>query len=534
MKPFLNRRDLLKLGMAGTASSFWMAGGCRSTTNISNDSEPIAVVDAVDNVERNENLVIAYPTLPSQFDPALTLRGVDFQICFTLFDGLVWVDHTLTPQPMLAKTWEHTENLLTWTFSLRQGVKYHHGTELTARDVVYSFQRILAQFSTSPLKSVLDFLERVEAVDDYTVNFHLHYPNVELPMLLGAAQARIVAHDYEDERIRLDPSGTGPFMLEEIVRGQQLIFTPNPEYWGNDRPELQPGQLETGIAKLHFVQIPDEQEQMTALLNGEVDLLPDVGYEWLDQVRDSSELVILETASGSYHTLVMRVDAVPFTDIRVRQAFKYCLNRATLQQRVLQGHGELGTDHPIPSVSPFWADLTPPQHNIAAAKELLADAGYPDGFQLDLITSTVMPGMSELARAIQEQVAQIGVVIEIVEVPADIYWDNYWANAPCHISGWTFRVSIDETLFLGYHSLSAWNESGWSSTRLDTIIEEARQEADAEQRKLLYQEAQQLIMEEGGVVIPYFRPMVIVMHQRLQGIVPHPAGWLNLEDVKFE
>jgi len=162
----------------------------------------------------------------------------------------------------------------------------------------------------------------------------------------------------------------------------------------------------------------------------------------------------------------------------------------------------------------------------------LTEAGYPDGFQVDLITSTAAPGMVELAEAVQEQIAPIGIAINVIRVPADAYWDNYWIKTPFHVSSWSFRSSIDETFELAHHSMSAWNESGWHSQRVDTIIEEARAEADVEQRKALYHEAQEIIMNEGGVVIPYFHPIIMVMHRHVQGLIPHPSGLLNLQDIR--
>src|SRR5262249_3532769 len=145
------------------------------------------------------------------------------------------------------------------------------------------------------------------------------------------------------------------------------------------------------------------------------------------------EITLVEAPSGRYQTVVMQATEPPFTDLRVRQALKYCVDRVALAQTVLQGHGKPGNDHPVASVSPFWADLPLRPRNIAKARRLLAAAGYSAGLRLTLITSAAVPGMVELALAVRDMARPAGVDIMVVRVPADVYWSDYWGRVPFHV-----------------------------------------------------------------------------------------------------
>lgn len=482
-----------------------------------------ALADAPGNVQQLSTLRVALSLQPAQRDPALFETTEAFQFGFMLYDGLVWVDHQLMPQPMLAKSWEHDDSLLEWTFHLRRDVSFHHGTAFTAADVVYTLERLIAPEVGSQLRSVLSFVASVEAVDDYTVRIHCQTPNVDLPLLLGAAPARILAHDYDARLISSAPSGTGPFQMHEFVPGQRISFVRNEDYWDSEQLYL---------AEVHHFYLASLDEQVAALVAGDVDLIADIGSQHIEALEDNPEIEILEEVSGAYQTIVMQATEPPFNDTRVRQALKHCVDREAMRQLVLQGRGALGNDQPVAPMSPFWAELPVGSQDINQARQLLADAGHPDGLQLDLITSASRPGMVELANAYQEMAALAGITINVITVPTDIYWSDYGGRVPFHIGNWNFRPSIDETFMLAYHSISPGNESRWSSPKLDEWIDAARAEPDPDERKSFYRQAQQLIMQEGAVIVPYYRPILTAIRKSVQGFAPHPAGWLDLRGVQ--
>ncbi len=515
----LKRRSFLKWS-SSLAASLFLANGCASATATSSpapEETPTAISDTV------QSLRVAFTNTPGQFDPARMTTIEAYQVAFAIYDALVWIDYTLTPQPLLALTWQPAPDRLSWTFELQQGVKFHNGAALTAQDVVYTFSRLLDPSFNSSFREILDFVQSVEAEGDYTVHFQLSTPNAELPFLLGSPQTGIVPNRTSNADLAARPMGSGPFQFVEFVPGEQLTLARYGDYWAAEDIKVQ---------ELHYVYLSSFAAQVATLVTGEIDLVPDIDLADLPTLADHPEIVLVEVPSGRYQTIVMQTTEPPFTDVRVRQALKYCVDRPALQQIVLQGRGQLGNDHPIAPVGPFWVDLPLHSRNLDKARQLLADAGYAKGLQLALITSSSRPGMIELATAFSAMARPAGVEIEVIRVPADIYWTDYSGKVPFHIGNWNFRPSIDETLMLAYHSHSQQNESKWSSPELDVLIETARSEADFDKRKALYKEAQALIMEEGAVVIPYFRPVLMAMHQTLQGFKPHPTGWLDFSGVQ--
>lgn len=401
------------------------------------------------------------------------------------------------------------------------------GHPFTAADVAYTLQRLLDPNLGSVLQPLLSFIKEVIAVDEHTVRFQLATPHVELPILLAAPQARIVAQDYDPTLLATKPSGTGPFLFAEAIANDRLRFTRNPDYWD---------QAQIFVQELHHVYIADFAEQAAALQRGEIDLLLDIGVSQMAALAADPAITLLEIASGRYQNIAMRVSEPPFDDLRVRQALKYCVDRAQLRQGVLQGHGKMGNDQPVAPLHAGWADQPAPAYNPIKARQLLEEAGYVNGLQLELLTAAATPGMVEFATAFQALVKPAGIELRVIEIKTDanIYFDEYWSRAPFYVSSWEFRPSIDETLMIAYHSQSPWNETGWSSADCDALIEAARSEADADKRQAQYVQIQELIMTEGAVIIPYFQPVIMAVHQRVQGLQPHPAGWLDLRNVRVE
>jgi len=543
--PRLSRRHLLQLGASTAMAAYWGAGcspaaqpppqepslpsSVDPTFEHELASNEVTSAATVDSAEVGGRLRIALSALPNSLDPASFAIVEAYPFGAAVFDALVWVDATLTPQPMLAESWEPSTDRLSWLFKLRRNVTFHHGTPLTAADVEYTFRRLLDPETDSVLRPLLRFIDGVEAVDDGSsqgaVRFRLNTPNADLPLLLASPQARILAHDYPLEQLLTHPSGTGPFLFVELLAGDRINYVRNPVYWAAEQIH---------VAELHHLLIPSFDAQVAALLQGEVDLLLDVAGDALAALIENPETTVVEAASGRYQNLALRVADPPFDDLRVRQALKACTDRTMLQQRILQGRGEIGHDHPLASISPFFTDLPLHPYNPAAAHQLLMEAGYPEGLQLQLITADAAPGMVALAYAFQEMARPAGIDIEVVEVkvPADIYFNEYWGRVPFYVSAWEFRPSVYETFALAYHSWSPWNETGWFSETLDQLLDEAYSAADSDRREELYQQAQQLLLEEGAVIIPYFLPVFSAMRKNVKGFQPHPAGWVDLRNIQ--
>lgn len=535
------RRTFLKLSAGGAFTALWALEGCGLQWGTSTAGEGDTAGEgnaggrtgksAQANGEPNIRpagtpLRLAMVGLPVNLDPLLFEVIEAYPFGLSVYDGLVWLDQDLLPQPMLATSWENTPDGLQWTFALRRDARFHHGTPFTATDVVHTFTRLLDPARDTNFGTILNFIATVDAIDEYTARFVLNTPNIEFPMLLAAPQTYIVPHDYDDDLLGSQPSGTGPFLFVELEPGYRMRFVRNPDYWAADQ---------ILIEELEFVVINTFAAQVTALEEGKIDLLLDVYLQDLPQLQENAKIVIEECPSGRYQNLAMQVNDAPFDNPLVRQALKHCVDRVTLRELIVGQLGSVANDHPVPPFNPFWADLPALAYDPERARALLAEAGYPDGLKLQLLTAAAAPGMILFAEAFREMAAAARVEIEVivVKVAADIYFSEYWGRVPFYVSAWEYRPTLHETFGIAYRSDSPWNETGWSSEELDQLLLRAASERDETERRQLYQAAQQILIEDGAVIIPFFLPSLVVRRSTVQGLVPHPAGWLNLRGVQM-
>lgn len=518
----VSRRNFLQL--TGAAAGLLALQACNSTSDPGSPStgaatEPVAQSEGE---PRYGGIVrTAYPSIPAQLDPALVVGSEENHINFAVYEGLTRIGNSLLPQAALALSWQPSDDLTAWTFNLREGVTFHHGTPFTTADVVYTFERVLDPALGSPIRTNLRFLESIEAVDDYTVRFHLNSPHIDFPTVVSAYQLHIVPHDRTEQQIANDALGTGPFRLVEFSPGDNISFERNEEYWEEGLPYLD------GLRQVH---IPEQATQVAALSGGTVEVVHNLGFESLPIVTADPTLKIGQSPSGAYYPLVMRVTEEPFTDVRVRQAMKLCCDRTSMLQVAVQGNGEPGNDQPVPPINPYWAGLPIPEQNHERARELLAEAGYPDGLRVTLYTSPIQAGMVHSAVAFQEMARPAGIEVEIQRTPTESYWAEYWMKVPFCVSNWGLRPTADETLTIAYHSDSSWNESDFRSPELDNLIETARGEPDEALRAELYAQAQQLVADEGGSIIPFYYPFISAMRANVQNFEPDPITTVNFRD----
>ncbi|MCB0129173.1 MAG: hypothetical protein KDE58_43200, partial [Caldilineaceae bacterium] len=322
----LTRRHFLLL--TGSASAALALAACAPA--VAPDTAPDAATDAsaaasaagvtAGEPQRGGTLRVAFTEAPANIDPHPTFVVQGAVLRSHIYDTLIWTDEQLTPQPSLATSWEAADDQLSWTFHLREGVAFHHGTPFTAADVVHNFERILGEDFGSQAQTAFAFVAGAEAVDEYTVRITLSNPNVDFPLLLGDPinSLFIAPHDRTWEELATQPSGTGPFQLTEYLPGESATLIRNENYWQEGLPYLD---------ALQFLYMPEAATQVAALTSGTIDLIWQLTTDSVDALAGDPNVVVEEVASGSYQPIVMRLDQEPFTDTRVRQAFKYATNR---------------------------------------------------------------------------------------------------------------------------------------------------------------------------------------------------------------
>jgi peptide/nickel transport system substrate-binding protein len=468
--------------------------------------------------KRGGKISVAFIGSPNKLDPHVAAGSEEWALLRSVYDSLVFVDETLAPKPELAERWEASPDSTEWTFFLRKGVKFHHGREMDADDVVYSYQRILNPETASPARSVFSMIERVEKVDAHVVKFKLKSPFAEFAELTGGSfQAKIAPRDVAD--LVRNPTGTGPFKFEEFVPGDHVTLLRYDAYWRDGEPYLD---------EIRFVYLPEEAAHVAGMLSGSLDMTWWPSGEILPIYQATPTIEVSIAQSYGYQPIVMRVDRPPFDKPEVRKAFRLICNREQLT-RVAVGNLTLpvSNDHPIPPFSPLYMPQETGKQDIETAKKLLADAGYKDGLDIEMMAWTGRAGLVQAALAYQDMAKRANVRISVNTVPADIFLSKYWLKHNFFITNWNGRTSLYEMLALAYASNAQWNESAWTSQKMDDLIEGVRREQEPAKRKVVFAEIQKMFIEDSPVIVGYHRPSVVAMNKRLKGFVPHPSGWLD-------
>ncbi|MGI9356328.1 MAG: ABC transporter substrate-binding protein [Rhizobiaceae bacterium] len=424
----------------------------------------------------------------SSLDPIS--KGRVFQITEKLMNRLVRPGLDGKPQADLAESWSTNADATVWTMKLRSGVKFHDGSAFGAEDVVYSLKRILDPKSGSPARSAIKMIKSVEAVDEKTVKITLTTPFADMPLQLMDYRLRMIPEGSGDT-IATTGIGTGPFKLQKFDAQGKTILIANPDYY----------EGAPGVARMEVIGIPDGQARLQALLGGQIDMERGITAQQKVMLAGSSKFNLQVIPTGNWRGLVFRTDVKPFNDVRVRKAVRMAADRKALIKLILGGGGTIACDTPVEPNDQYRAEIDCPQ-DIAGAKKLLAEAGYPNGIDVEVHVATLEPTWPTLAEAYQQQAAAAGIRVKIKQVPTDGYWKEVWMKKDVAATRWNERPA-DQALHEIYLSTAKWNESFYKDKAFDALLAAARRELDFDKRKALYVKAQMHLSENAGTLIPY-------------------------------
>jgi peptide/nickel transport system substrate-binding protein len=459
-------------------------------------------------------------------DPVLVNDSGSYQLLFQVAEYLCVTQSDLTLKPVLAESWSPNADGSVWTFKLRRGVRFHDGHELTAADVVATFDRLSDPAGASNALSVFKgLLSRgaTRRVDDYSVAFHLDAPNGNFPYAVSIDNYNAVilpAHyggDYEKSF-----AGTGPFRIETYRPRDGATLIRNPEYWG---PKALPER-----AELKFYS--DLQPRLVALQAGEVDMLDAIPVIMTPALRGNPDIRLVQVRSANHRQLHMRCDRAPFADKRARQALALSIDRSKLLAGLCRGMGALGNDSPFSPLYPS-TDRTVPQRNqdIAQARQLMQAAGFAKGFDITLTTERYAD-IAEYAQLVQNFARAIDIRITLkVETQALYYGKSIpgqsdWLDSPLGITDYAHRGVPNALLENPLTSNGPWNAAHFKSAAYDALVPRYVRALDLEAQRSAAGAIQRLLLDETPLVISYFPDLLVPVRKDIAGLPPIAAGLL--------
>ncbi|MBS9719592.1 ABC transporter substrate-binding protein [Tianweitania sp. BSSL-BM11] len=481
--------------------------------------------------EAGGTLRVAVDQAISVIHPLLTRVNPEYLAVELLYSGLTRLGVNMQPEPDLATSWESNDDLTEWTFTLREGVKFHDGSPCTAADAVASFEAILNPEMASPARNNVGPIDKIEAVDDTTVRFTLSTPYADLPVALSYNNARIIpaaviSSDFQS--LRSKAVGTGPFKLVSYEPDRLLVVERNPDFYDPERPYLD-------RIELHV--FPDLGAQISSLISGDIDMVSTVAPNDFMRLEGQDGIDTLRAASGQFCNVNFGTDIAPFNDVRVRKALALTIDRDAMVDFMTEGFGTKGNDTPLNESYPFFKALPQREKNIEEAKKLLAEAGFPDGFTAELVASDRPAIRTQLAVALKEMAKEAGITINVNTMPHATYLDQVWTKGAFYVGFYNMQPTPDGILKLLFTSDAAWNETRWNNKTFDDLVAKARAVADPAERTELYTQAQQLMHDEVPSLIPAFFDVLGAKRSWVQDYQIHPRAsvfrldyaWLNTE-----
>lgn len=448
--------------------------------------------------------VSAFPI--SQTDPSLISSDSEVLIANHVYDYLVDYNAENEIIPRLATDWTRSEDGLTYTFNLAEGVIFHDGSDLTAQDVVYTFTH-LRDTEGLPTADLYSNIESIEATGDLEVTFTLSEPNPYFLFDLSDNHALIIKDGTEDAT---DFNGTGPFIVEDYQPENRISMLANDNYFIEGQPSL---------AGLEIIFFNEQTASADALRGGQIDLTMDLSTPLYESLQDVDGLNAIDIATNQFALVRLRTDQEPGNDPRVVEAFKLATDREAIFELVQQGYGAVGQDTPIGPIFDryYTEEYDLPERDPQAAADLLAEAGYPDGLDMELNLLDTL-NFPDLAVVLKEQWAEAGINVDVVTLPESVYYgEGRWLEVNLGITGWGHRAYPQFYLDVMLECGAKWNETRFCSDELDAAIETAGSDLNEQDRIDAYHEVQRILIEEGAMIVPYFFAEYAVVSDNFQG-----------------
>ncbi len=473
--------------------------GCGATSAAAGISSYSSRVAALSKPHRGGTVTIAQVGDAITLDPMLTTDEYSAPVEQLLYNSLVKLGPKGQIEPDLASSWNISSNGLVYTFHLRSGVTFHHGGTMTAQDVVYSFNRIMSPKLASPWASFFSSIKSVSALNNSTVQVTLSTPNS--PFLTVVASFFVVMNpsfvNANKGNLQRVEDGTGPFILQKWIPNQSITLVRNPHYFIKGEPYLN---------KVVFQIIPSSTSEIAAFQSGRVqfaEFINPADYAKLDTMARAHTIVAQKEISTDYHMLGFNTKWGPFKNPKVRLALSYAINRQQMLNQV--GFGQGAVTGLITEALKNWAiptkDYPSYKTNIAKAKKLLKEAGYPHGFSFKIMAPSSFPVDESNAVVIAQQLKAIGVKATVVPTEWGTYLNNWVKRSFESFTGengdWT---DPDLAMYAALHTGGSTNAFQFSNPEVDKLLQQGRTELSYKQRYQTYAKLQKLAVSQAPML----------------------------------
>jgi peptide/nickel transport system substrate-binding protein len=503
---------------------------------------------AAQEVPQGGTVVAGLVAEPYSLDPGVLTDINSMRLVRNIYDGLTGFEPgTFTIKPLLAESWEVSEDGLTYDFKLREGVTFHDGTPFNADAVKFAFDRMLdpehPYHDTGPFPFASFYfgaIDTIEVVDELNARFNLKQPYAPLLNTLAVACGFIPSPEAVmamGKDFSQSPVGTGPFKFVSWEHNQRVTLEGNPDYF----------EGAPALANLVFRPIVEEQTRFTELLSGGVNFIVDVPPDNIAQLKEDPTFTFMEQPGPHIWWVTINTQMAPFDDVRVRQAVNYAVNKEAIVTQILQSTGDVAHTVVPPVIE--WAynpDAQSYPYDPEKARELLAEAGYPDGFETTFWVTESGSGMQSpktMAEAIQADLQAVGITttIEVAEWGAylDLYNAGMGDKAGLAEMSWMFDTGDPHTVLPLNFSVDAYPPDGFNTGRyineqVDQLMKDAAVSMDQEERGELYKEVQQITSEEAPWIFVDNAKQNAAMAANVKGFVLSPSFLLSFKDTYVE
>ena len=491
-----NIRNALALCLAVLMMATMLAG-CSGGASSSTPASASASAASGTSSNDSTTLTLAINADILTTDPQALNNGTTTSVLYNVFSNLVKYDDAGEIVMDLAESYELLEDQVTWEFKIREDAVFHDGTPVTAEDVAWSLTRVMTDESSSDYMNFSPLAEAV-AVDDYTVHVVSKDPYPIMLQLLCKGGAAVLPKAYFEENGEeawlANPIGSGPYQLTEYVKDDHVTLVPFADYYGEQNPDWE---------EVIFRVVPESSTRVGELIAGNVDAVNMViPTEW-ERVNGNEGTAVVNGPSTRVYQLALKTDKGPTADLRVRQAIDLAIDDQTIVDTILQGAGTPMLTRIPSGVNGCNEDLVGKyNYDPERAKELLAEAGYPEGFSMKIEAPTGRYTMdAEISQAIVAMLSQVGITVDLQLLESSAYSNVFSAHSAEDGFMTCFGLGFFDASYgmIGYFGVNTSGESNWNDQEYIDMYYEAEFNMNEEERTQLFQEMQQMVADE----VPY-------------------------------